>query len=209
MSYESYNYGGLDQFFGDINSFGEFNGFSGSRIGGFGYFGKGKGAPAPVPAAPPPPPPVDAMSIEAIRMRPVPKDPSLYRQDPRCAKGEITAMVPCEGSDCDPGEMEPDCIDDPIYIKMMSQQTSSSGFVPMSAEELEMFQTGKVKPLPKKAAAKRVAKRPPSKKIAVGPVAPVQDVESAMDRVRAMIEAKRARLGGYNPNPYFNDWHLF
>jgi hypothetical protein len=196
MSYESYNYGGIDQYFG---------GFSGDKSD----------------YEPPPGPPPSGMSIEQIRMRPVPKNPSLYQQDPKCSKGSITAIVPCEGADCDPGEMEPDCIDDPIYAKMMQQSPSGdSSFAPMSDEELEMFKTGKVRPKGKalaKGAPKRVARRrvAPSKRMPAGAAPPVEDVGSALDNLRAMIEAKRSRLSGYNnrspwpqlgSTPWRNPW---
>jgi hypothetical protein len=149
------------------------------------------------------------MTIEQLRMRPVPKNPSLYQQDPKCAKGSITAIVPCEGADCDPGEMEPDCVDDPIYEKMM-QGSSGGGFKPMSDEELQMFKTGKVAPkgkaVGKRAPKRRAPRRAPPKMMPGGAAPPVEDVGSALDNLRAMIAAKRSRLSGYNRSPWRTPW---
>jgi len=79
---------------------------------GLGAFGKGVFIPAPVA---PPGVPVEGV-IDAATGQP-------YMQDPRCPQGEKVVQVnePCEGPDCDPGEMEmsEECDDDPNY-KMLA-----------------------------------------------------------------------------------------
>ena len=42
---------------------------------------------------------------------------NFYLQDTRCPAGERMANVPCTG-DCDPGEMENECSDDPNYKEL-------------------------------------------------------------------------------------------
>ena len=87
---------------------------------GMSIFGKGEKAP------PPEAPDFDDPAAAAIPTPdnlptgPVPMDPANYIQDPGCSEGTTSAQVPCEG-DCTPGEMEIDCVEDPIYTAMFEQ----------------------------------------------------------------------------------------
>jgi len=50
------------------------------------------------------------------------KTKKYYQQDPRCPEGESMQKVACVGADCDPGEMEDDCTDDPFYLEFPEKE---------------------------------------------------------------------------------------
>jgi len=93
---------------------GNLNGFTGhlsrasrrSIRSGFGDLG-GK-AYAPLPTAP---------GTKTVDFAINSKTKKYYQQDTRCPEGETMKLVPCVGADCDPGEMENDCADDPFYLE--------------------------------------------------------------------------------------------
>jgi hypothetical protein len=68
---------------------------------------------------PPPAPPPDPTATPA-QLKPVKLSPTItYQQDTRCPKGEKMTQVACVGPDCDPGEKENDCADDPKYDTLL------------------------------------------------------------------------------------------
>jgi len=100
---------------------GYLNGFQGMRpkhrirrrAKGLGMFGKGTFVPSPGAAPPPPATGAEPLSVDEYLQT---------RQDKRCPEGEMQKMVACAGADCDPGEQEPDCVDDPLYRELDAKE---------------------------------------------------------------------------------------
>lgn len=85
---------------GNIETFGEHLGFL------------GKGSMAPPPTVPQEPTYKDVEVSPGV----------IYKQDTRCTStGTRLDIVPCEGPDCGPGEMEEECVDDPQYTALMDE----------------------------------------------------------------------------------------
>lgn len=78
--------------------------------------GSGKGDFEP-PPEPPPPSEVPLPPIAGPKPKTI-KEYIATHQDKRCPEGERIKTVPCEGADCDPGETEGDCRDDPVYVEL-------------------------------------------------------------------------------------------
>jgi hypothetical protein len=97
---------------------------------------------------PPPAPPPDPTASPA-QLKPLKLSPTItYQQDTRCPDGEKMTQVACTGADCDPGERENDCADDPRYETLMEsieeddlpivgKQTADENKLVAELEELE------------------------------------------------------------------------
>jgi hypothetical protein len=104
------------------------------RLGDFGW----KDEIEPMPGAPPPPP------CPPKKKCPDPKGPKPvklkdYIQDPRCKeKGHRMMSIKCEGKDCDPGETEWSCEEDPIYKKLVTKEKSSTKKISQVKEKVKL-----------------------------------------------------------------------
>jgi len=91
--------------------------YSGTKAVFNGLFDRGGGSKGDFEPPPEPPPSTGPEQFTEIKL----PDGTVYPQDKRCPEGQKMSQVPCTGPDCDPGEMDYECADDPAFEKIVAK----------------------------------------------------------------------------------------
>jgi len=168
----------------------------------------------PPPAPPPAPTPVQ---------KPAPKSIKDYKQDSRCPKGERMSVIPCEGPECDPGEQEGECDDDPIYTGL---EDEAEGTTFVSGKAKGPFYTPKggcpagYMEVAKGTRSAQCVKTGKSYRVKAAPArgqvqartGPITDTRSEIEELRALIaQRKSGGLSSYKRPGYlagiYSNWN--